>query len=163
MLRKIGNNIIGDKMKIKEIIKNDFIIGNVNDKVSKIAKIMKENNIGFVPIEENKSIVGIVTDRDICINAISNKDIENKIKNYMKTSIIYIDEEKDIKDALYLMGKEKVKRLLVTRNDEVIGVLSLSDLLHVKEDELILKTIQSIFHTDKIQKQKEAEIDEFYL
>lgn len=163
MLVKIGNNSIGDKMKIKEILKKEFIIGNINDKVSKISKIMKENNIGFIPIEDHKKIVGVITDRDICINTISNQDIENKVSNYINTAIIYIDEKKDIKDALYLMEKEKVKRLLVTRNEEVVGVLSLSDLLYTNEDKLLLKVIKSIFHTDKTLKQGEAEIDEFYL
>lgn len=163
MLRKIGNNIIGDKMKIKELLKNEFIVGDINDTIIQISKTMKKNNIGFLPIKKNNKIVGTITDRDICINAVSNHDIENKVENYMNTSIIYIDKEKDIKDALYLMKKEKVKRILVTEKDEIIGVLSLSDFLHIKEDKLLLNTIQTIFHNNKIQKQKEAEIDEFYL
>lgn len=163
MRKKLGNINIGDKMKIKDIIKYDFIVCDENDLIIEIAKKMKEFNIGFMPIIKENDIVGVITDRDICIYAASNNDISNKVKNYMNTSIVYIDEEKSAKEALALMMKEKIKRLLVTRKNEVIGVLSLSDLLDKENEKIVLKTIKTIFHKNKIVKQKEAEIDEFYL
>ena len=83
MLRKIGNNIIGDKMKIKELLKNEFIIGDINDTIIQISKTMKKNNIGFLPIKKNNKIVGTITDRHICIHAAPNHDIANKAENYI--------------------------------------------------------------------------------
>lgn len=69
---KISNNIISDYTKVKDIMSKNLIICSNDINVINISSIMKKYNIRFIPIERKK-IIGVITDRDIVINIISNK------------------------------------------------------------------------------------------
>lgn len=138
-------------MRVEHVMSKDVIAVDKNTPLNEIALIMKENDIGFLPIYENKKIVGIITDRDIVTRILANND--NYLKDYYNKDILSIDYDEDISKALSLMNEHKVKRLLVTKGKKVIGVLSLSDIFsYVKEDDLLkaIKSIWSIYrNTDK--------------
>ena len=97
-------------MKIEDIMSKDLIIGELNQKVSEIAELMKKYDIGFIPIAQNKHIIGVVTDRDIICNTFSGElDNEAKIERYMTNNVISIDVNDTIENALKAMGKENGK------------------------------------------------------
>ena len=73
----LGNNKIGENMKVKDIMNQNIITANKNESIYDIAKKMKEYDIGLIPICDKKKIIGILTDRDICIKILANKDLEN--------------------------------------------------------------------------------------
>ena len=64
-----------------------------------------------MPITDDKKIIGILTDRDIVIEMISNYD--HDITKYIKKNIIVIDEGRKVEEAIDIMRKKKVKRLIV--------------------------------------------------
>lgn len=152
-------------MKIETIMSRDLIIGELTQKVSEIAQLMKKYDIGFVPIAQNKHIVGVVTDRDIvCSTFINELDGNSKIENYMTNNVISIKVEDSIENALKLMGKEKVKRLIVSDHEKVVGVLSLSDIITADIDEKVFITeLKKIWAIHKNIDHFHTEIDEFYL
>lgn len=151
-------------MKVKEIMNKNIIVVNKNDKVWEVAKKMKEYNIGFIPVVNNSKIIGIITDRDIIVNSISNNNDKNEsIDNYINKNIIYIDLNKKITEALNLMKKNKIKRLIVTNDKKIVGIISLSDILTTNFDDEILKTIKSIWTINEKEKYIDAQIDDFYL
>lgn len=148
-------------MKIEHIMSRDIIAVEKNTSLNEIASIMKERDIGFLPIYENKKIIGIITDRDIVTRILANND--NELKDYYTKDILSISYDEEITKALELMVEHKVKRLLVTNGKKVVGVLSLSDIYsHVKEEK-ILKAIETIWtiyrNTDKYR----TKIEEFEL
>ena len=65
-------NIISDYMKVKDIMSKNLIICSNDINVINISSIMKKYNTGFIPIEKNKKIIGVITDRNIVTNIISN-------------------------------------------------------------------------------------------
>lgn len=148
----------GDYMKVKQIMSNNIICSNIFDSVLDVSKLMKRHNIGFIPIKD-EDIVGVITDRDIAIN-IEVLDKETPISNIMSNSIISIDEEKSIDEALDIMSKYKIKRILVKRNNSYIGVLSLSDIIKYKD---IIETLRIIFYISDNNNQQDSKIDDFYL
>ena len=157
----IVNNITGDNMKVKDIMSKNIITCNSNSNIYDIAKLMKEKNIGFIPIVDNK-LIGVITDRDIVINVIYNKD--DTIKPYIKQNIISIDEQENIDTALNLMSKNKIKRLVVMKDDHLIGILSISDILNSKtSDNKLIKTFRTIYQLNDNQQNTNPEVDEFYL
>ena len=125
---------------------------------------MLENDIGFVPIVDRNHIVGVITDRDIACRIFSNDDIDSNIVNYMSRDVISVSVNDDVLNVLKLMGKYRVKRVLVTNDKHVIGTLSISDLLNIDEykDELY-DTIRSIWKIGPNIHKYESEIDDFYL
>lgn len=160
---KSGKYSNGDKMRIKETFNKGLISADVNASVYDVANLMKKHNIGFVPITNNQSIVGVITDRDIVINAVANNcDCNQSIEDYINKNVIKIDYNREIHDALSLMKQHKIKRIIVMDGEKIIGVLSLSDIIKTNEKE-VLDTIKTIWTIDDKDRLKDAEIDEFYL
>lgn len=148
---------------IKDIMSKKIIFSNINSSIKDVSKLMKENNIGFIPIKNNNEYVGVVTDRDICLSISTLKSINDSVKSYISNNIVYIGVNDNIEDALKLMGKYKVKRLLVKEKDNTIGVLSLSDILNYTNNNNLIDTYKNIFYIHDNRKEFTPEIDEFYL
>lgn len=156
------NNINGDIM-IKDIMSKKIIFSDINSSIKDVSTLMKKNNIGFIPIKDNNEYVGVITDRDICLSIPTLKNINDSIKSYMSNNIIYIESNENISNALKLMGKYKIKRLLVKDKNNIVGVLSLSDILNYTNDFNIIETYKEIFYIHDNKKEFTPEIDEFYL
>ena len=148
---------------IKDIINKHIIFSSINSSIKDISKLMNEHNIGFIPIVDNNKYIGVVTDRDIALILPLINNVNDSIKSYVKNNIILIDYTSSIDDALELMGKYKVKRLLVSDKDKIIGVISLSDILNYSKNDNILNTYKEIFYIKDNKKYIDAEIDSFYL
>lgn len=162
---KISNNIIGDYMKVKDIMSKNLIICSSDINVINISNIMKKYNIGFIPIEKKKKIIGVITDRDIVINIISNKVNNNSnIESYVNSNIIHIEENSSIDKCLNIMKENKVKRLIVVNKEKIVGVISLSDILNCYDDlDKVTEVAKVIWSTTKSDDNYKTEIDEFYL
>ncbi len=162
---KISNNIIGDYMKVKDIMSKNLIICSSDINVINISNIMKKYNIGFIPIEKNKKIIGVITDRDIVINIISNKVNNNSsIESYVNSNIIHIEENSSIDECLNIMKENKVKRLIIVNKEKIVGVISLSDILNCYDDlDKVTEVAKVIWSTTKSEDNYKTEIDEFYL
>lgn len=148
---------------IKDIINKHIIFSSINSSIKDISKLMNEYNIGFIPIVDNDKYIGVVTDRDIALILPLINNVNDSIKSYVKNNIILIDYNSSIDDALELMGKYKVKRLLVSDKNKIIGVISLSDILNYSKNDNILNTYKEIFYIKDNKKNIDAEIDSFYL
>ena len=104
---------------IKEIMSKKIISGDIDSSFKDISKLMKENNIGFIPIKDKENFIGVITDRDICIALPEIENLNTSIKDYITNNIIYIDVSASFKEALEQMKKNKIKRLLVKENDKI--------------------------------------------
>lgn len=151
-------------MNINDIMSKKIIVGNTTNTLSEIAELMRKYDIGFIPIVDKNKLVGVITDRDIVINAISNNcSFNDLIDKYVVKNIISIEQNKSIDDALNLMALKKVKRLIVTDNNKISGILTLSDILGKYDNEIILDTFKQIFEINRNDDLFSTEIDEFYL
>ncbi len=152
-------------MKVKEIMSKNLIVCSSDINVVNISNIMKKYNIGFIPIEKNKKIIGVVTDRDIVVNMITNKiSYKNNIESYVNNKVIKIEEESSISECLNLMKKNKLKRLIVVNGEKIVGVISISDIVNSYDNSYeIIDTIKSIWSIEKNDDTYKTEIDEFYL
>ncbi len=135
-------------MKIKKLMKTDVGCCNSGDDLTKVVEIMRVKDCGAVPvIDDEKKIIGIITDRDICLAAarLDKKMSEITVGEVIKKRIVSCSEEDDLKTALKKMKKIKVKRLpVVNKNREIVGILSITDFLtSLKKDKSIRKKVYS--------------------
>ncbi|HCC06887.1 MAG TPA: CBS domain-containing protein [Clostridiales bacterium] len=100
------------------------------DNILKAAKIMAELNIGCVPVKNNDKVIGMVTDRDIVIRGLaSDKDLSKiKCEDVMSHTVMSIDKNESAGVALKFMAEHKIRRLMVTDNGELAGVISIGDI-----------------------------------
>ncbi|MEI3529584.1 MAG: CBS domain-containing protein [Bacilli bacterium] len=149
-------------MQAKDIMTTSVIVVDKEIDIFDIAKIMKENDIGFIPVSDKQKIIGVITDRDIVVKVLANKD--TKIYNYISKDIITCNVDDNINTILTIMAESKVKRLLVVDDKKVVGIISLSDIINIdcsNQDKII--SIQSIWSISKNDQSHNLEIDEFYL
>lgn len=149
-------------MQAKDIMTSSLIVVDKNTDIFEIAKIMKEKDIGFIPVSDNKKIIGVITDRDIVVKALANND--TKIENYISKDIITCNIDDYIDDILLKMKENKIKRLLAVDDKKVVGIISISDILNTNynnTDKII--SIQSIWAISSNDQSRDLEVDEFYL
>lgn len=141
----------------------NLIIMDDNTSISEVARIMKEKDIGFIPISSDNKIIGVITDRDIVVNAISNKcNLDTPVKEYATKNVISVNIDDNVSKILNVMRKNKVKRVLVTDEHKLVGIVSFSDILNNNEFD-ILNTMKEIWSIKRNYDHYETEIDEFYL
>lgn len=127
------------RMKVREIMTESVDFATPNTTVVELAQKMKKDDIGSIPICEGQKVVGIITDRDIVIKAVSEgKNIETKkAKEIMNSNVITVTADQDVHEAADLMSKYQIRRLPVVEQGKLIGIVALGDLavekIHINE------------------------------
>lgn len=120
-------------MKVKEAMHKGVQSREPSTPLAQIAKLMKSDDIGAVPITEGGKLIGIVTDRDIAVRAVAEaRDLNKAVaRDVMSAGAICCTEEEDIDNAVRSMEDRKVRRLPVTNaQKQLVGMLSLGDISH---------------------------------
>ncbi len=126
-------------MKIKELMTTDVITCTPPTPIMEVAKHMKNNDIGSVPVVNNNQLVGLITDRDVIIRCIALGLDPNKTQaqDCMTKNPVTVTPETDAHEAADLMASEQVRRLPVVKNGALVGICVLGDLavmsVHVDE------------------------------
>ncbi|MCB1650493.1 MAG: CBS domain-containing protein [Alphaproteobacteria bacterium] len=95
------------------------------------AKIMKEQDFGFLPVGENDRLIGMVTDRDIVMRTLAEaRDPQaTQVRDIMTPKTYYCYDDQNVEDVCNNMGEIQVRRLpVVNRDKRLVGIVSLGDL-----------------------------------
>jgi CBS domain-containing protein len=117
--------------QVREIMSKDLKIASPEDTIKKAAQLMAATNCGALPVGENGRLLGIVTDRDITLRAVSKGNAPNHctVREVMSSRIKYVFEDEATHVVAHSMSKLQVRRLLVlNRQKRLVGIVSLSDL-----------------------------------
>lgn len=101
-----------------------------DDTIQKAAKLMRDHDYGVIPIiDADSSLVGIVTDRDIVVQAIaSGHGPETPLSECMTPSPDTAAKDTPIAQAMHLMDTRQIRRLPVVEFGRLIGMVSFSDI-----------------------------------
>ncbi len=126
--RKVSNPIeeIGDYMSTSVLT-----IG-ADTLAQEAAQTMESKNIGSLLVKEGEKYVGIVTETDLTRKMLA-KGLDKettKVREIMTAPLVTIDCHEPLVEANQLMAKKKIRHLGVTENDEVVGLISVRDLVH---------------------------------
>ncbi|MBI3603960.1 MAG: CBS domain-containing protein [Nitrospirae bacterium] len=116
----------------KQLMKQDLAKMSHMASALDAARIMKERRIGSVFVEQNARIVGIVTETDIVrevVGASLPSDLI-RVRDIMSSPVVGIDERRPITEAADLMERSGTRHLAVLKSGDIVGVLSVRDLLH---------------------------------
>ncbi len=117
-------------MKLGDIMTKDVTAVSLDTSVYDAACIMRDRNVGSVPIcTDDMNVEGIVTDRDIVLRVVcDDKDAHNvRCQDIMTDSLAVGKTEMDVEEAIDLMGDLQVRRLPVVENGRLAGFVSLGD------------------------------------
>lgn len=123
--------LMGIAVKIGQIMTKEIISVESKASVSEAASIMVRNEVGAVVVMKNSTPVGIITEVDIlkrcCIGKACSEEL--KTEEIMTKSLITINADAAIGEAALLMSDKKIRRLLVTENGKIVGIVTEKDVL----------------------------------
>ena len=96
------------------------------------AKLMRAHQIGSVFVERDRAIVGIVTETDIVRKVVADDRMSYfvPVEHVMSAPVVGIEEHRPITEAADLMEEHCARHLAVTKAGQIVGVVSVRDLLH---------------------------------
>jgi CBS domain-containing protein len=101
------------------------------------ARLMRDEDVGIVPIVEGEKLVGTVTDRDIVTRVVAEGKTPDSVTvgEIASRELVTIDPQQDLDDALRLMARHQVRRLPVVEEDgKLVGIVAQKDVaMHASE------------------------------
>ena len=131
-------------MKIKEIMSKPAICVDESTPIKEVINIMKNKDLGFLPVTKDDYLVGVVTDRDILLRAKGKKNDTPIAKIMTKDNLQMVNMNDELEEAGIIMSRHKLRRLVVTDGEYVKGVITSKDLLR---DETLIPYIRETYIT----------------
>ena len=109
-------------------------------------KIMADNNIGCLIVQEGDKLIGIMSERDyarkVILKGKSSKD--TPVEEIMSTHVICVGLEHSIEDCMALMTDKRVRHLPVLENDKLVGVISIGDVVKaiISEQDIMIEHLE---------------------
>ncbi len=135
------------RRRCREIMTRNVKTANREMSLQEVARLMREGDMGAMPVVENEKLVGIVTDRDIVVRAIAEgRDSIAKIGDVMTTEIFSVKPDDFVFEAIRLVGDKQVRRIpVVSESGELAGIIAMADIALEMEDEReIAETLEEI-------------------
>ena len=117
-----------------------------NNSVYNAIKSMADHHIGSLIVMQNNNLLGIITERDYSRNVIlkGKSSIDTLVKDIMTKYVLCIKPEKTIEEAMALMTDKRVRHLPVVENSNVLGIISIGDLVKeiISEQKFIIEQLE---------------------
>jgi len=117
-------------MKVQDIMtKNPETVGP-GTYIGDVAKLMRDLDVGIIPIVSDDELKGVITDRDITIRvtAAGLNPFEVSVQDFISPNPVSVSPDDDIEKAREIMSEHQIRRLLVTKGNKLVGIISLGDL-----------------------------------
>ena len=135
-------------MKVSEIMTRDPKTAQLESTLEEIAALMKAEDVGAIPIvDDDRELVGIVTDRDIVIRCVAEgkEASDTTVEDILSEDLTTIEPGADVQQAARLMAEKQIRRLPVVQDGDLVGMVSIGDIsVKHEDDETAGKTLQEI-------------------
>ncbi len=118
-------------MQIQEIMTRRVISIGQDEPVAAAAKLLKRHNVGALPVCDRAGrLRGVVTDRDIVLRCVALDEDPRTLRTgeIMSRALATVQPEEEVESAARRMGREQLRRLPVTDNGRLLGMVTLCDL-----------------------------------
>jgi CBS domain-containing protein len=117
-------------MLSQDVMKKNVECLAPRESVESAARMMRDSNIGFLPICENGGkVLGTLTDRDIAVRMVAEgMPGSTPVEKVMSREVISCKPSDDLKKVQKLMAQHHKSRILCIENGRLVGVISLSDI-----------------------------------
>jgi CBS domain-containing protein len=113
---------------VKDIMSKEVECCSLLDNMYEVAVKMKELNVGAIPIVDEERLVGMITDRDIVIRGVAEKNPgSTKVEKIMSDQLVTVTSDTTTNQAAKLMAEHQIRRLPVVEGENLIGIVSLGD------------------------------------
>jgi len=116
-------------MQVKDIMTETPETVSPGTFIGDVALMMRDHDIGIVPVVKNGELMGVITDRDITIRVTASglNPFEVTVQDFISPNTVTISPKDDVDKARKLMAENQIRRLLVTEGNKLVGILSIGD------------------------------------
>lgn len=142
-----GESTVQSRQKCREIMTKSVRIATSDASLGDVAAMMRDGDMGAVPIVDSGRLVGIVTDRDIVVRAVSDgKAPETAVSEAMTSELFTVAPDDFVFEAVRLMGDKQIRRIPVVDPDgSLAGIIAMADVaLEMEDQQEIAETIEEI-------------------
>jgi CBS domain-containing protein len=133
--------------KIRDVMTSNPRTVEPSTPIVEAAKLMKQEDVGPIPIVENDQVTGIITDRDIAVRVVAEgKDpTSTTVGEIASGNLVTVDPEQTLDEALRLMAQHQVRRLPVVEEDgKLVGILAQADVALEGSDQRTGEVVEKI-------------------
>ena len=135
-------------MKVKEVMHKGVDWVSPTTPVSELAKLMREHDIGSIPIGENDRLIGMVTDRDIVCKGLASNNFDARratARDVMTEGTHCCREDDDLAKAMHHMEKLQLRRLpVINKSKRMVGIISLGDVSRSASGDMLTECVKSV-------------------
>jgi CBS domain-containing protein len=135
-------------MKVKNAMHKGADWVGPDTPITDLAKLMRQHDIGAIPIGENDQLIGMVTDRDIVCKGLAQNGFDASrmtARDVMTKGIHCCREDDDLAKAVHHMEELKIRRLpVINQAKRMVGILSLGDVGYMAPNDLLSECVRSL-------------------
>jgi CBS domain-containing protein len=113
--------------------------------VVEAARLMREQDIGSLPITDDEKLVGMITDRDITTRVVAEAadPTSTSVEDVYSRDLVSVEPDEDLDEALQLMARHQVRRLPVVENGRLVGIVAQADIA-LKDNDKTAQLVEAI-------------------
>jgi CBS domain-containing protein len=124
-------------MQVNQVMTNKVTWVAPDAALPDIARKMRDEDFGAMPVAEDDRLIGMITDRDIVVRCVAlDGDVRSTTaRQVMSPRVLYCFDDESVENVLQNMGANQVRRLpVINRDKRLVGVVSLGDLSKAAQD-----------------------------
>ncbi|MEE9594343.1 MAG: CBS domain-containing protein [Candidatus Hydrothermarchaeales archaeon] len=122
-----------EMITVGDIMSTEIVSISADATVRDAAKLLIEKGISSLAVMDSGELVGIVTDRDF-VKLATAEIVPENVRDIMSKNIVTIRPDEEVLEAVRLMGKSRIRHLLVKDDVDPVGIVSLRDVLKIEPD-----------------------------
>lgn len=135
------------RLRASEIMTKSVRTATREMSLREVAAMMRDGDMGAVPVVDGGKLIGIVTDRDIVVRAVAvGKTTDTPIGEVMTTELVTVAPDDFVFEAIRLMGDKQVRRIpVVSKDGSLAGIIAMADVaLEMEDEKEIAETLEEI-------------------
>jgi len=118
--------------RVRDLMTRDVLTVGPEWLLQDVARLMRDENLGALPVAEEEELIGIITDRDLVLRALAEGPATTealRARDVMSVGLLYCFEDQTVEEALQIIGESQVRRLpVVDRAKRLVGMVTLGEL-----------------------------------
>ncbi len=131
---------------VRDVMTTDVRIVRPSQSLEHVARVLRDLDVGSVPVCDGAKLQGMITDRDIIVKAVAaGRDLaKTTAAELVEGTPVWVPADADIAEAQRLMSQNKVRRLPVIEDKRLVGIVSLGDLARGDDSTATAETLRQV-------------------